>query len=186
EDSGLEVDRLGGAPGVRSARFSAPDPSDAKNNRKLLRPLAPPPGRLRGDAGACGCSSRPRASGRRTGPSARPARRTAGRPRGPNPRPASNRAISGCRTGLWPGRSRRRSVPSPCARAPAARRRGRRPSRIDLRGRGGSRGPCRDSGSPGGGGAQSILSSSMSASSRRPWLNSCSFSSEAENEKAKR
>lgn len=39
EDSGLEVEALGGAPGVRSARFSAPSPSDEKNNRKVLRLL---------------------------------------------------------------------------------------------------------------------------------------------------
>jgi XTP/dITP diphosphohydrolase len=39
EDSGLEVDALAGAPGVRSARFSAPNASDGKNNRKLLRLL---------------------------------------------------------------------------------------------------------------------------------------------------
>lgn len=39
EDSGLEIEALGGAPGVRSARFSAPRPSDAKNIRKVLRLL---------------------------------------------------------------------------------------------------------------------------------------------------
>jgi len=39
EDSGLEIEALGGAPGVRSARFSAPKPSDEKNNRKVLRLL---------------------------------------------------------------------------------------------------------------------------------------------------
>jgi XTP/dITP diphosphohydrolase len=47
EDSGLEIEALGGTPGVRSARFSAPRPSDEKNNRKALRLLenAPAPAR---------------------------------------------------------------------------------------------------------------------------------------------
>jgi XTP/dITP diphosphohydrolase len=39
EDSGLEVEALKGAPGVRSSRFSGKDKSDLKNNLKLLRLL---------------------------------------------------------------------------------------------------------------------------------------------------
>ncbi len=53
DDSGLEVDALGGAPGVRSARFSAPDPTDEKNNRKLLRLLGPAPAAARGARFVC-------------------------------------------------------------------------------------------------------------------------------------
>jgi XTP/dITP diphosphohydrolase len=53
EDSGLEVDRLGGAPGVRSARFSSPHPTDAKNIRKVLRRLGPAPAAERGARFVC-------------------------------------------------------------------------------------------------------------------------------------
>ena len=40
DDSGLEVDALGGAPGVRSARFAGLAASDADNNALLLERLA--------------------------------------------------------------------------------------------------------------------------------------------------
>jgi XTP/dITP diphosphohydrolase len=40
DDSGLEVDALGGEPGVRSARYSGPGATDAKNNDLLLQKLA--------------------------------------------------------------------------------------------------------------------------------------------------
>jgi XTP/dITP diphosphohydrolase len=39
EDSGLEIESLGGAPGVLSARFSGPGATDEKNIRKVLRLL---------------------------------------------------------------------------------------------------------------------------------------------------
>jgi XTP/dITP diphosphohydrolase len=39
EDSGLEVNALGGAPGVRSARFAGEGASDADNNRLLTEKL---------------------------------------------------------------------------------------------------------------------------------------------------
>ncbi len=49
DDSGLEVDALGGAPGVRSARFAGPGATDADNRARLLRELTgfPSPARFR-------------------------------------------------------------------------------------------------------------------------------------------
>jgi XTP/dITP diphosphohydrolase len=40
DDSGLEVDALGGAPGVHSARYAGPEQDDARNNQRLLAELA--------------------------------------------------------------------------------------------------------------------------------------------------
>lgn len=39
DDSGLEVDALGGAPGVRSARYAGPGATDEENNRLLIERL---------------------------------------------------------------------------------------------------------------------------------------------------
>jgi XTP/dITP diphosphohydrolase len=40
DDSGLEVDALGGAPGVYSARFAGPHATDAENNELLLERMS--------------------------------------------------------------------------------------------------------------------------------------------------
>jgi XTP/dITP diphosphohydrolase len=47
DDSGLEVDALGGAPGVRSARYAGEAATDRENNRKLLSALSEVPEALR-------------------------------------------------------------------------------------------------------------------------------------------
>ena len=48
DDSGLEVDALHGAPGVRSARYAGDNADDSANNRKLLDALRDVPDDLRG------------------------------------------------------------------------------------------------------------------------------------------
>ena len=47
DDSGLEVDALGGAPGVYSSRYAGEDGNDAANNAKLLQELAGVPAEQR-------------------------------------------------------------------------------------------------------------------------------------------
>lgn len=48
DDSGLEVDALGGEPGIFSARFAGPGATDEENNARLLAAMeGVPPGRRR-------------------------------------------------------------------------------------------------------------------------------------------
>ena len=53
DDSGLEVDALDGAPGVRTRRFAGPDATDEQNNEKLLRDLRGLPPERRGGRYVC-------------------------------------------------------------------------------------------------------------------------------------
>jgi XTP/dITP diphosphohydrolase len=53
DDSGIEVEALGGAPGVRTRRYAGPDATDDDNNEKLLRELADVPLERRGARYVC-------------------------------------------------------------------------------------------------------------------------------------
>lgn len=53
DDSGLEVDALGGRPGVRSARYAGDHATDAENTALLLRELDAVPDDARGAAFRC-------------------------------------------------------------------------------------------------------------------------------------
>jgi|SRR5690625_877745 len=53
DDSGLEVDALDGAPGIRSARYAGPEANDADNRAKLLKSLDGFPRSKRGARFVC-------------------------------------------------------------------------------------------------------------------------------------
>jgi len=53
DDSGLEVDALGGAPGIHSARYAGADAADAANNAKLMREMNRVPDASRGARYRC-------------------------------------------------------------------------------------------------------------------------------------
>jgi XTP/dITP diphosphohydrolase len=53
DDSGLEVDALGGGPGVFTRRYAGPAATDADNNAKLLRELGGLPAERRGARYVC-------------------------------------------------------------------------------------------------------------------------------------
>lgn len=53
DDSGIEVDALGGGPGVRTRRYAGDDATDEDNNRKLLRALDGLPPERRGARYVC-------------------------------------------------------------------------------------------------------------------------------------
>lgn len=53
DDSGIEVDALGGGPGVRTRRYAGEDATDADNNTKLLAELGDLPAEARGARYVC-------------------------------------------------------------------------------------------------------------------------------------
>jgi XTP/dITP diphosphohydrolase len=53
DDSGLEVDALGGRPGIHTARYAGPDADERTNNDKLLAELAGVPAERRGARDRC-------------------------------------------------------------------------------------------------------------------------------------
>ena len=64
DDSGLEVDALGGAPGICSARYAGHDADDMRNIRRLLYDLKDVPLEKRGAAFRCVLVLYPPADGR--------------------------------------------------------------------------------------------------------------------------
>jgi XTP/dITP diphosphohydrolase len=69
DDSGIEVDALGGGPGVRTRRYAGEDATDDANNAKLLGALAGLPPERRGARYVCVLAlARPGEVGPRGGP----------------------------------------------------------------------------------------------------------------------
>jgi XTP/dITP diphosphohydrolase len=114
DDSGLEVDVLGGGPGVRTRRFAGEDATDAENNARLLAALGDLPPERRGARYRCVLAlALPEAVGPRGGLPVRLARgsfsgRIATHPRGANGfgydpifEPASE-PPGGATVGEWP------------------------------------------------------------------------------------
>ena len=130
DDSGLEVDALGGGPGVYTRRYAGPDATDADNNAKLLRELGDLPAEQRGARYVCvlalALPGRGRAARRAADPV--PARDVPRPDRhGPARRAAASattRCSSRRRSRPAAGRSgsgpRPRSTPSPTGREPPA------------------------------------------------------------------
>ncbi len=155
DDSGLEVDALGGAPGVYSARYAGPGADDARNNAKLLEALRDVAPAGRGGRYRCVAAFVDPARGlelTRAGSCAgeilaAPARRRRLRVRSavPGPRASAGRWLScrwtrrtGCRTGpprsaRWPKRCARRSVSGSERDRRTASSRRRRPPRWRAR-----------------------------------------------------
>ena len=68
DDSGIEVEALGGGPGVRTRRYAGERATDRENNAKLLAALAGLPPERRGARYVCVLAlARPEAAGRRGG-----------------------------------------------------------------------------------------------------------------------
>ncbi len=77
DDSGLEVDALGGGPGVRTRRYAGENATDGENNAKLLAALDGLPPERRGARYVCVLAlALPAATGRRGGLTIREVRGT--------------------------------------------------------------------------------------------------------------
>ena len=140
DDSGLEVDALGGGPGVRTRRYAGEGASDADNNAKLLAELAGLPPERRGARYRCVLAlALPERAGPRAGIPVVLARgtfpgRIAAAPRGANGfgydpifEPASE-PPGGATVGEWPA-GRKQAVSH---RARAARRMAARLARLGF------------------------------------------------------